>query len=186
MPFRDRLQLPPLSPLAFCPRHPARQGNKYYEYKCCPDGGGEGQCGDYDPESGMSVAGAIVIGTVNLIFWITVCVGVPICCWRRHQQARMRARAQMAQAQMPQNQGIAMAVAQPMAQPMAIAQPTAVMQGLPVAGQPPMAVVQGHFMAPGTNYPTAAGYPQQAGAAGPAMPMAQAVAMPVAGSSTGK
>ena len=132
----------------------------------------------------MSAAGAIVIGIVNLIFWITVCVGVPICCWRRHQQARMR--AQMAQAQMPQNQGIAMAVAQPMAQPMAVAQPTAVMQGVPVAGQPPMAVAQGHFMAPGASYPTTAGYPQQAGAAGPAMPMAQAVAMPVAGSSTGK
>ena len=90
----------------------------------------------------------------------------------------------MAQAQMPQNQGIAMAVAQPMAQPMAVAQPTAVMQGLPVAGQPPMAVAQGQVlmgqpvMAPGTTYPaaypTAAGYPQAA-AAGPAMPM------PVAG-----
>ena len=189
-----RLQRPNLP---FAPAT-ARQGETYYEYKCCRGGGGEELCGDYDP--GATAAGGVVIGILNMFFWIAVCVGIPICCWRR-RQARMRAQAQMAQ-----NQGTAMAVAQPVAQPtmavaqampgsglpMAVAQavpvagqpPMAVAQAMPVAGQQPMAVAQGQVlmgqpvMAPGTTYPaaypTAAGYPQAA-AAGPAMPM------PVAG-----
>ena len=62
------------------------RGVTYYKYKCCPDGGGEGECGDFDPRlaaANRAYATAVSAILVSLLVWAACCcIGLAVKAWR--------------------------------------------------------------------------------------------------------
>ena len=81
------------------------EGITYHKYKCCPDGGGEGECGDFDMRGrqraaqlaaeNRAYATAVSAVVVLLLLWaVCSCIGLAAQAWRAWRRPAMTAAPQ--------------------------------------------------------------------------------------------